>query len=188
MVSDEVWLRLDRGAGRLSRRTARRLTLAIVLALALVVAASVTWQGGLLLADLRVDGTSSSVGPEIGIGLGVTVRNDGWVPVTVVGAGADLPGLRLVSVGAPDRSDPTPGRPFTGFPFTIAPGESVELLATYEVTDCDAVPGTLTLPVRVRRWWGTWTARVPPNLAPSNHPGWLHSYALYVCGRIAAPF
>jgi hypothetical protein len=179
IVSDEVWQRLDRRAGRLSRRTAHRLTLAIGALLALVAAASVIQEGGLLLADLKLDGTSSALGPEIGIQLGLTVRNDGWTPITVVGAGADEPGLRLASVDAP--------RPFEGFPITLAPGQTLQLQFAYEVTDCDAVPPTLTVAVRVKRWWGTWTATLHPVSVPSMDPAWLRGYAQYVCGRIDAP-
>jgi hypothetical protein len=187
IVSDDVWQRLDRRAGRLSRRTARRLTLAIGAVLALIAAASVVQEGGLLLADLKLDGTSSALGPEIGIQLGLTMHNDGWTPITVVGAGADAPGLHLVSVDAPDPGYPQAGRPFEGFPTTLAPGQTLEFRLAYAVTNCDAVPPTLTVPVRVRRWWGTGTVALRPTFSPSNDPAWLRGYGQYVCGRIDAP-
>lgn len=172
-------------------RTARRLTLAVGMALALIAAATVVREGGLGFGHVNVEIKGSAVGPDIGIQLPVTLRNEGWTPVTLTGIGGDpdeIPGLRLAGISLLPALPLTPMPPDAVFPITLAPGQSVEIGIAYEVTDCQAVPNSLTVPVRQRQWWGSWTANLRPSSTPGRAPKWLRTYALYVCGRIDAPF
>lgn len=151
LVTDAVWAQLNPDAGRLSRATARRMTAAVcALAMMLAVGALLS-RSGLVVARLSWDRYVGGFKQSIALGRiehGVKVRNDGWVAVTVLGAGRDMPGMTLVEVGSV-------------FPFVLAPGETREFTATYQVSDCAAISREAwPFPLRVRHWWGEQTTYI----------------------------
>jgi len=153
LVSDEVWQQLDPNAGRLPRRTTNRMRYLGVVAVIAAVGIGAVWRTGVFeprLEHNRHAGrwASASPVPERTIERSVTVINRGWVPLTIVGAGRDGPGLELTGVQA-------------AFPVTLGRGEEVEFAVAYRVTDCAAVPREpWPVPVRVRMWYGERTVEV----------------------------
>jgi len=93
----------------------------------------------------------------------VIVHNDGLRPIRVLGVGRSGPGFRLDRVDGP-------------LPSTVEPGEYLELVLIYAVTDCAAVPtGPWPVPVVVERPWGVQTVYVQPPLLPATtHEGTSH--------------
>lgn len=151
-ISDEVWQQLDRNAGRMSRR-------GFVLFLVACLALAGVGSGGLIAwrtvaQPLAADDdflTYSATGGEHKVfSFQVRVRNQGIVPLTIVRAGADAPGLRLVAPGPASGQRVNAGQDFT-------------LTLEYEVTDCAAVPtAALPLPLVVDQSWGRRTVHVQP--------------------------
>ncbi len=155
-VSDEVWARLDPGAGRLSRRTSARMWLAAFLAVALTCLGVLVWRTGLCVPQLRWPNgwswTASEDGPLVTFA--VQVRNDGNFPVTINGAGASGPGLEWVGMEG-------------SFPAVLPPHAELELRMVYRITDCALVStGVWPVPVRVARPWGEMTIDLR-----TEHPG-----------------
>jgi hypothetical protein len=197
IVSDEVWAQLDHRAGRLPRRTARRLTAAVGALLTLIAVASVVWEGGLVVAHLSANEMSWgwSWDPPRSVFVEVRVRNDGWLPVTMVDVGGDVPGLRFVGAQQSIALDPAPPPPF---PIRLAPGEEAIFNLRYEVTDCTATARSeRRIPVRVGYWWGEAALTVDGPGFTENAPsmysyqgvdpyevGWAYHMAGVVCGRI----
>jgi hypothetical protein len=161
VVSDEVWRQLDPNAGRLSRRTAARLTNAAGIAFLAYLAGILLWLSGVVVA--RIDwpdsaGYGSVSGPDIPLSQDIVVTNRGWLPVTVVGAGRNMPGLHLLSVQG-------------GLPRTLHRGEQLTIQVQYQVVDCAAVPtGEWPVPVRVRMWWGVQTVYIGVPRVPGPIP------------------
>jgi len=148
LLTDVVWRQLDPHAGRLSRRTARRVRLAIAVALVAVVLGEFCWYAGLIAPRLS---WTDSLGSEYGwdpVHHSVSVHNDGLLSVRVLGVGRSGPGFTLSSV--------------TGtFPTTVDPGGDLKFTLTYLVTDCAAVPaGAWPVPIRVERPWGVQTVHI----------------------------
>ena len=170
-VSDEVWQRLDPVAGRLPRRSVRRLRVIIAAASVLVTVAALVWYSGAAVPRLRWSeegGFMWATGPDF-VSQAVHVVNDGWLTVSIVGAGRSGPGLKLIAVqdGPPDpvmvRSNP--------LPHVLQPGESLTLVVVYRITDCSVITtDPWPVPVRVQRPWGTQTVDipVPPQVGTRN--------------------
>jgi len=166
-VSDEVWHRLDPAAGRLDRRTVWRLRLGIAVVSALLTVAALVWYSGVAVPRVRWSeegGFMWATGPDF-VSQAVHVVNDGWLPVSIVGAGRSGPGLELVAVqdGPPDpvmvRTNP--------LPYVLRPGQSLTLVVVYRITDCSVITkDPWPVPVRVQRPWGTQTVyiSVPPQV------------------------
>jgi hypothetical protein len=169
LLSDETWQRLDRRAGRLSRRDLRWFVLGSVVFAAVMA----TVLAGLVIPRLSATGTAG-YGYEHdtpSMHYEFEIRNSGWAAVEVVGVGRDGPGLDLVSSsGAGTR---------------IGGGEHASLGLRYDVTDCAAVPAEpWPVPVRIARPWGTYTAWIevepqspedfdlPPARASTDRPSW----------------
>jgi hypothetical protein len=160
-VSNEVWRQLDPAAGRLSRPVVWRLRVGLIIMCTVTAVASLMWYSGVLVPQLRWSeegGFMWASGPDL-VSQAVHVRNDGWVPVSVIGAGRSGPGLRLVAVqdGPPDalmvRQNP--------LPHELRPGESLTFVVVYRITDCSAITTQpWPVPVRLRRPWGAQTVYV----------------------------
>jgi hypothetical protein len=151
LLTDDVWCGLDPNAGRLSRRQTGWLLLAGALAAVLAAAGLVVWRSGVTLPrlDQAPDTSYSASAGEFMLHL--PIRNNGWTPVTVTGAGRGGPGLRLTEVA--------------GLPVTLAAHQSTIVYLSYRVTDCAAVPdGAWPVPVRTTRPWGTQTVYLQPSL------------------------
>jgi len=164
-VSDEVWDRLDPGAGALAPRTVRRnwwLGIATVVATVGLLAA---WYLGLVVSRLEWDGSMSSEIHDSGLmRVSFSVTNAGAVAVTVLDAGGPLPGVEFLRVQGQ-------------LPATIEPGQSVVVDLHYQLTDCDAVPRSgPPLRMQVDRWWGRQTVAVTPTF-----DGWLRQLVDHVC-------
>jgi hypothetical protein len=163
LLSDEVWGQLDPDAGRLPRRTVLRLRWSLAGAVALAVLAGLVWQSGLTVPRLSwtpngAYGFSASTVDRT-IEFEVRIANRGWSTVEVLGLGRSGPGFELRSVRAQ-------------LPTTLRPGEDMDAVLSYQVTDCAAVPaGVWPVPVTVRRTWGTATGHVqPPTQVSQNAP------------------
>jgi hypothetical protein len=148
VLTDEVWRQLDPRAGRLCPRTARRVRLAIAVLLVAVVAAELAWYAGLVVP--RVSSTDES-GYEYGwdpVHHSVAIRNDGLLPIQVLGVGRSGPGIRL------DRVD-------GAVPSTVDPGGYVRVTLTFTIHDCAAVPAQRwPVPVEIERPWGAQTVYI----------------------------
>jgi hypothetical protein len=162
VVSDEVWLQLDPGAGRLSRRTTRRLWAAFLAALLLYVLGVAVWYSGLLVPQLRwkVNGFQVSEVQPVPR-LTANVSNAGLFPVTVVGAGRAAPGFELIGVEG-------------ALPATLRPGDTVTVTLVYRIRDCAAIApagwsqtavvarpwGLQSVPIRADQPWAIWQERL----------------------------
>ena len=164
MLTDDVWAQLDHGAARLPRTQQRRLYLALG---ALLIAAQLgvlTWLSGAITPRLQVaerEGTSAHVEYHTSIGYVVSIHNDGWFPVTIIGWGSSRPGLQRYH-----RPGEMPG-------FTLKPGAVQQVEVAYRITDCNAVTNEpQPLAVRVQRFWGTQTVNLPlPRQLPPGFQG-----------------
>jgi hypothetical protein len=180
MVSDTVWAGLDRDAGRLGRRATARLWLAIAIAVVLLTAGLLVDRSGLIAPRLAQDDRAGGLLAEVtarAFHVRFTVRNDGQVPVRLVGFGRDGAGLTLTRTAVLGAT----------LPVTLHRGEQVQFDLWYAVTDCAAVPtGAWPLPVRVARFFGTQTVSVPladepsPGGAPATAP-WQQAWAEQAC-------
>jgi hypothetical protein len=159
LLSDEVWRQLDPDAGRLPRRSVLRLRWSLASTVALAVLVGLVWQSGLTVPRLSWTpnagyGYSTSTEDRT-IEYQVEISNRGWSTVEVLGLGRSGPGFELRSLRAQ-------------LPTTLRPGEAMEAVLVYQVTDCAAVPVDVwPVPVTVRRTWGTATGYVQP---PSQVP------------------
>lgn len=148
LLTDDVWMRLDPHAGRLTRRGAVRMWALVLACCLLGVAALAVFRSGLVTPRLERDdfaGWSSSVERRF-VTVQLPIVNRGWRTETVLGVGRDGPGLAL--------EPPLAGH----FPVAIPPGTGVAITLRYQVTSCAAVPqGDWPVPVRVSRPWGVQT-------------------------------
>jgi hypothetical protein len=139
-----------------------RTRVAILLALALVaIAVPLLTYSGVLFARLEVvdrdGGFARSQGDLTSIRFGI--RNDGWTPVTITGAGRSASFMKLTKV---DGLKP---------PMTLLPGQEIKVEFVYQVTDCDNLPSTPWLiPVRVDSSWGVRTLELDPS--PQDPAAW----------------
>jgi hypothetical protein len=179
-VSIEVWRQLDPAAGRLSRATVLRLRSAIVVVSTLMTVAALVWYSGVAVPRLRWSeegGFGWATGPDF-VSQAVHVRNSGWVPLNVIGAGRSGPGLQLIAVqdGPPEplmvRENPLPQ--------VLRPGQSLTFVVVYRITDCSAIPTQpWPVPVRVQRPWGVQTVYIPVPPQPAA-PGSIYVNGPYV--------
>ncbi|MBX6749670.1 MAG: hypothetical protein IRY85_08350 [Micromonosporaceae bacterium] len=155
-VSDEVWAQLDPYAGQLSRRTVMLGRIMIVAAALLVVAGGLVWRTGIVVPRLAwPDGLPQWQEMPTGARVWVTVANEGRFPVTVLDVGRSAPGFELLGVEGPDRAS-------SPFPVTLRPGQGVDAVLVYRITDCNGPPvGDWPLTALVDRPWGTMTVEVP---------------------------
>jgi hypothetical protein len=153
-VPDEVWAQLDPHAGRLRWRTVVLNWVTIAGAALLVVAGALVWRTGIVVPRLAWPGDVRQW-EEIPVGarVWVTVANEGRFPVTVLDLGRSAPGFELLGVEGPDRA-PSP------FPVTLRPGDRVDAVLVYRITDCDEWAGVWPLTARVDRPWGPMTVEV----------------------------
>ena len=141
-VSDEVWQRLDRSAGRLSRGGRARFATGLGAGLVLIIAAGLTWYSGLLVPQLAMLDRVAHGSADGDVVISLTMANRGRFPVTVRSAGPTGPGVELQRVEAP-------------WPITLRPGDQVGLTYVYRVIDCAAVSRDAWVPeVVVDRSWG----------------------------------
>ncbi|MBB5874350.1 hypothetical protein F4553_007784 [Allocatelliglobosispora scoriae] len=187
LVSDSVWQSLDHHAGRLPRRTSRRLAAAGAAALVLCLLAVAGWTTGVVWPRLVLVGGQGSSADSAAhtFELSLEVANEGIQSVIVADIGRSGPGLLLT------RTTPA-------VPFVLVPGERIEMTVAYQVTGCDDVP-TLDWPVPVwvdrfigaQRVWvhplGTTSAAAPTSYTYSGADPYLVPWqvvlAAQACGR-----
>jgi hypothetical protein len=158
LLPDDVWHALDPDAGRLSRRARFRLGISAAGALAVLVAAIVCWQSGVVVPHLAAQLPGWGADPvRRVVTVDVELSNQGWQSVRVLGIGRSGPGMDLQSVD-------------TVFPVDLPPSTGIQIELTYRVTDCAAVPqGSWPLPVHVQRSWGSMTTAVAlPDIVPAG--------------------
>ncbi|MGI5282048.1 hypothetical protein ACQEVF_01845 [Nonomuraea polychroma] len=121
----------------------------------------VLWSSGLVSARLGVHGvegsfrSSNSATRTVSIRFGI--KNNGWTPVTIVGAGRSSSFMRLLRIE--DMRTP----------MTLNPGETTAINFVYQVTDCANITiEEWPIPVRVERLWGTQTIYVDPSPQEPN--------------------
>lgn len=149
---------LDYSAGRPTPKTLRRLRLALATLTLLAASAVVVWQTGAIAPRLEWSGSGWSSGSSPGeISFTVPVENKGWVPVKIIGIGQSGPGL--------DVAPALQGL----LPYTLSPGEIIELSVTYHFTDCVATEHIWPIAIHLERPWGGQTAylqELSPDLLP----------------------
>jgi hypothetical protein len=122
------------------------------------------------------NGYSYAVDGELAM-IGFQLRNGGERAVRVLGIGADLPGLRLVDVGAsgePFRFELVGVGPEPLPAFDLPPGTVIEVNLSYRVGRCADVPGDdRPVPVRARtgRGEGVLALRLPGQPAEAIDAG-----------------
>jgi hypothetical protein len=174
LLTDEVWARLDPHAGRLSRRQAWRLWLAVLACVVLLGAAVDGWRSGLVRPRFEPPSSqpsSADFNPQAReFTLHLPLMNRGVLTETILVVGRSGPGLVLQA-------------PTDTFPLRLAPNTGRDVSLRYRVTDCDAVPaGDWPIPVRVSRPWGSVTTGL---LGPSfgGQAPWQRKLADGACGR-----
>src|SRR5690606_18478956 len=114
------------------------------------------WRTGIVVPRLAwPDGLTEWEEDPAGARVRITVANSGRFPVTVLDVGRSAPGFELLGVEGRDRA-PSP------FPVTLRPGEGVDAVLVYRITDCASpLVGDWPLTALVDRPWGTMTVEVP---------------------------
>lgn len=160
-VSDEVWARLDPQAGRLKWHNVLRNWVTIAVAVLLVIAGALVWRTGIVVPRLVwPDGLQQWEENPDWVRIWIAVGNVGRFDVTVLDVGQSGPGFELLGVEGVGRA-PSP------FPVTLAPGEDVDAVLVYRITDCHEAPvGKWPLTARVDRPWGAMTVEVPAESEP----------------------
>ena len=161
-----MWRQLDPLAGQLPPRSVRRLRLAVVATVVALLVGGIGWRSGVVVPLLAAAGSPfhSMDWQTRHVEYAAVLRNDGWGPVEVLGAGRDGPGLDLVEVRG-------------AFPTVLGPDDQLEVVVAYRVTDCAAVtadPWPLT--VRVGRFWGEYTVQVELPYLTVGAPSGLRYY------------
>ncbi|MGW0801971.1 hypothetical protein [Nonomuraea sp. NPDC002799] len=151
MISDDIWLRIDPGAGMTAKFGYGRWLLAGLAAVLVAVA----WFAGTPHLSWESAGTDEYGIHRDEIGRPETVTahvtqtyvNDGWLPVTVTGAGSQPRDAYTTGGLRPDGDG--------GFPRTIPAGGSMKMVFDAVVTDCAAaVSETMPVVFEVETWWG----------------------------------
>ncbi len=176
MVSDGVWLKLDRNAGRLSRPATVRLWLAILLVLALFAGAGEIVHAGFFAPRLAEQegygGFRAEVPAARVFHFRFAVRSDNTLPVKITGFGRSGPGLVLTRIAVVNGA----------LPVTLRRGEIVEFDLWYQVTDCATVPSVRwPVPVRVSRFFGTQTVLVTVQWIGGDGLEWQRSLSQSAC-------
>ncbi len=153
-IPDEVWDRLDPAAGRLRGRAWLKVGLAVLALVAGYLATWLVWQSGLVVSRLRwsAEGAlSQPSAPEL-VRVPLTVWNPDGAPVTVLAIEWSAPGMHAVPGDAGQ------------FPFDVSGDWPVEIVLTYRIDDCAAIPRDV-IPLRavVQRLGNTSTVDLPPN-------------------------
>ena len=153
--------------------------------------------------------TSGTVTPRVSValdsssgsaplGLTVSVQNNSWVSVEVVGGPRPRPGLSLIgyTTGGPTDDYQPKMRPSNPFPVRLGPRESIEISAWYRVTDCQAIAGidlnddVIDLQVRIADGPASWitaersSERWPMGWSmdhPEKQSSWAAGLGQYVC-------
>ncbi|MBO3749105.1 hypothetical protein J5X84_23760 [Streptosporangiaceae bacterium NEAU-GS5] len=125
------------------------------LVVAALVAVPVVGTSGMVRARLGLGAPDISLGSSHldtrNVSVGFRVVNEGWAPVTLIGAGRSSSYMRLLSVED------------THFPITLGSGQWADITLSYHVTDCAIPVEPWPIPVRVERPWGTETVYVDPS-------------------------
>ncbi len=138
---------------RVKRRWWVGVALAVIGMLAAAPILSASGQVTGQLAAVKVEGsTGDSDGDTRTVSIRFGVKNEGLVPVTIVGAGRSSSFMRLLDI------EDMP------IPMTLGPGQTAAVRLVYKVIDCDGVPAEeWPIPLSVKRPWGTQTVYVDPS-------------------------
>ncbi len=173
LVDDAVWQQLGPYAGQLAPRTVRRVRLGAAVAVVLLALGTLVWHVGLVVPRVGWSGTRGwaySVPPGGPIAYQVTIVNNGWRPIRVVGAGRSDNGLELTMVAATFPGEAATVEP-AALPVTLRPGELWTFTLVYRIVDCAAVRADpWPVPIRIARPWGVHTAYVDLPTGPSGSP------------------
>jgi hypothetical protein len=183
-LTDDVWARLDPGAGRLSRRQAGRTVLAALVVATLTGAFAVAWHGWveprLRLVNLHATGVSAGrlATRQMEYTYSLEIANRGPA-VTILAMGADAPGLVLLAARpmAVTEVDSVTGWHALPWPLTMDRGQVVHVDLVYRTTDCARIGHAGALPVTLDRWWGRQHAQVDTG----DFPDWLGDFAEQAC-------
>jgi hypothetical protein len=150
-VTDEMWARVDRRAGRLSMRTTAWCFVAVILAIPVGGAGTHLWRSGTFYPRLVADPSQTAFAYATAHGAGVVsfpLVNLSTGALEILGAGRDGPGLTLI------RAEPAA-------PYRVAAGDRFAITLVYRVSHCGAVSAaSWPVPVRVRTWRGEQTVYV----------------------------
>jgi len=133
----------------------RPVAVAVTLLIAAVVLCAGAIVSGAVTPDIQIDGVQWATGPRPGtdpatVSMVVRVSNHRSLPVRVEAVGRSIPGLQLASWTVVEGRL-RPVEPAGGPMVRLGRGQGIEVLVTYRVVDCAAVPtGPVGLPVRVR--------------------------------------
>jgi hypothetical protein len=151
-VSDVVWRQLNPSAGRLSRRTTRRLWAVLLPVLLVAVIGGSAWTSGLVIPRLTWYRTSNdwlTTTPDGDVRLNIVVLNAGAFSVTLLDAGPHGPGIGRVGLEGVD------------LPLTLGPHNGVGVTFVARITDCSLLPaGDWPLDAVVSRPWGPMTVPI----------------------------
>jgi hypothetical protein len=200
-VKDDVWRRLDPTGGQLPTRSRRRIVVTVIVLALLTGAATAVESSGVIVphisadggwdgawvhgdeADPLVDRRHDQVTTHVSQTLQIT--NDSGYPLSIIGVDRDQPGMRVERVALGDvhfdagRHTWRTGGATLVDGYQLAPHEDVQVTLFYDITDCAAITAEVqTIPVRVRRWFGTQTVPISPlPLRPYRTGGWMVSTA-----------
>jgi hypothetical protein len=161
-LTDEVWARLDAGAGRLPRR--RTLIVALTgLLVAVLTGGSVIGWHEMSTSRLRLVGWSmtGTAAGQSGVATGweytysMEIANEGRA-LTIAAIGRDFPGLTLVAARpmAVTEVDSVTGYHALSWPVTLSSGETARFDLVYRTAGCAEGPAEADIPVTLNRWWG----------------------------------
>ena len=176
-----------------------RRVVAWVAFLAVVAAAVWAVASGTVVPQV-VDARVSSYGGSGPVQFGVQAANGSRVPIEVLGALGSRPGLELIgysvdgsAIGADGRFDRA-ALDADPFPIRLEPGQGVDLVAWFDVTDCRAIrrldPADREVRLRVRIASGiasqrTWTRSVGGLSDATGSAGaastWVAAATTYAC-------
>lgn len=148
---------MEPNAARVPRRIALQLWLGAMITV-LILAAGLAWWAGAVTPRFGPGG-GSEYGVDRGtIFYGISLRNTGYLPVTIIEAGRSGAGLELTAVDG-------------DFPITLQRGEETWIKLHYRVTDCAAVTSDAwPVPLIVERLWDAQTVNIA--LPPQRQSEW----------------
>jgi len=148
---------MEPNTARASRWIGLQLWLAAMIT-AFILAAGLAWWAGAVTPRFGPGGGSEYGADRGTVFYGISLRNAGYLPVTIIDAGRGGDGLELTAVDA-------------DFPITLQRGEETWIKLHYRVTDCAAVTNDAwPIPVIVERLWGAQTVNIA--LPPQRQSEW----------------